>query len=173
MSWRNIDTSSRRAIVFTPLETRREVLVEAAVHAEHLGYEAVIIPEGWALDASVVLAEIALRTERITLVAGILSVWNRSPATIAMTAATLDDVSGGRFVLGLGASTAALAEGLHGVAFRAPGTKLRTTIAEVRALLNGERASTSHAARGLRLGQSPRPELPIWVAGLGPRSVVS
>lgn len=171
MSWRKIDASSRRAIVFTPLETRRQILVEAAVLAEELGYEAVIIPEGWGLDASVVLAEIAMRTERITLVAGILSIWNRSPATIAMTAATLDDLSDGRFVLGLGASTAALTEGLHDVAFRAPTAKLRATIAEVRALLNGDRASTSHAARALRLGQAPRPDLPIWVAGLGPNSI--
>lgn len=173
MSWRDIDTSSRRAIVFTPLETRRQVIVEAAIHAENLGYEAVIVPEGWGLDASVVLAEIAVRTERITLVAGILSIWNRSPATIAMTAATLDDLSEGRFVLGLGASTAVLAEGLHDVAFRAPGARLRSTIAEVRALLHGERASTSHAPRGLRIGLAPRPDLPIWVAGLGPNSVAT
>jgi len=171
MTWRSIDTSARRALVFTPMETRRQVLVDAAVQAEELGYEAIIVPEGWGLDASVVLTEIAMRTERITLVAGILSIWNRTPATIAMTAATLNDLSGGRFVLGLGASTAVLAEGLHDVAFTAPSAKLRSTIAEVRSLLHGDRASTSYGARGLRLGQEPQPELPIWVAGLGPRSV--
>lgn len=173
MTWRDIDTASRRALVFTPMETRRRVLIDAAVQAEALGYEAIIVPEGWGLDASIVLAEIALRTERITLVAGILSIWNRTPATIAMTAATLNDLSGGRFVLGLGASTATLAEGLHDVAFTAPAATLRATVSEVRALLSGERASTSSGVRGLRLGQTPQPELPIWVAGLGPRSVAT
>jgi hypothetical protein len=66
----------------------------------------------------------------------------------AMTAAMLEDLSGDRFVLGIGANTAALAEGLHGVEFRAPGAKLRRTVEEVRALLDGDRASTSRAARG-------------------------
>lgn len=173
MSWLNPDNSSRRAVVFTPLETRRHVLVDAAIQAESLGYEAVIVPEGWGLDASIVLSEIAMRTSRIKLVAGIFSIWNRTPATIAMTAATLHDLSEGRFVLGLGASTAALAEGLHDVAFTAPGAKLRATVTEVRSLLQGERASTSFGTHGLRLGRAPRPDLPIWVAGLGPKSVTT
>lgn len=170
MTGSQIGTTPRRAVVFTPMETRRHVLVEAAVRAEELGYEAVIIPEGWALDAPVVLAEIAQRTERITLVAGILSVWSRSPAAIAMAAATLCDLSDGRFALGLGASTGALAEGLHDVAFDSPATKLRNTVGEVRALLAGDRASSHYVDRGLRLGRLPDQPPPIWVAGLGPQA---
>lgn len=173
MTWRNIDTATRRALVFTPMETRRQVIVDTAIQAEELGYEAVIVPEGWGFDASVLLAEIAMRTSRIKLVAGILSIWNRTPATIAMTASTLHDLSDGRFVLGLGSSTAALAEGLHNVAFESPSARLRSTITEVRALLHGERASTSFTHRGLRLGQPARPDLPIWVAGLGPKAVTT
>ena len=65
MSLRSIDRSIRRALVFTPMETDRRLLVEAAVLADELGYEAVLVPEGWAWDATVVLAEIATRTERI------------------------------------------------------------------------------------------------------------
>jgi len=169
MSLHSIDRRVRRALAFTPMETRRDVLVRAAVLADELGYEAVIVPEGWGLDAGVVLAEIAVRTSRIRLVSGVFSVWGRSPATLAMAAATLDDLSGGRFTLGLGASTAALAERFHGRAFADPAGRLRSTAQQVRALLRGERAGVP-GTRGLALGQPARPGLPLWIAGLGPRT---
>jgi alkanesulfonate monooxygenase SsuD/methylene tetrahydromethanopterin reductase-like flavin-dependent oxidoreductase (luciferase family) len=86
-----------------------------------------------------------------------------------MTAATLYQVCGGRYVLGLGASTKALAEGFHDTAFEHPAAKLRDAVTKVRALLAGQAAQPSHvpAARPLRLGQPPAPDLPIWVAALG------
>jgi alkanesulfonate monooxygenase SsuD/methylene tetrahydromethanopterin reductase-like flavin-dependent oxidoreductase (luciferase family) len=151
------------------METRRDVIVRAAVLADELGYEVFAVPEGWGLDSTPVLTEIALRTATIRLVSGVLSVWGRSAATLAMTAATLHQVSEGRFVLGLGASTKALAEGFHDVPFEHPAAKLRDTVTRVRALLGGEpaRLSQAPAARPLRLGQPPAPEVPIWVAALG------
>lgn len=160
---------SRRGVGLTPMETRRDVIVRAAVLADELGYEIFAVPEGWGLDSGPVLTEIALRTARITLVSGILSVWGRTPATMAMTAATLHQVCGGRYVLGLGASTRALAQGFHDVPFERPAAKLRDSITKTRALLAGQPALLSHApaARPLRLGQSPAPEIPIWVAALG------
>jgi len=170
MSLNDIDQTARRALAFTPMETRRDVLVRAAVLADQLGYEAVIVPEGWGLDAGVVLAEIAVRTDRIRLVSGVFSVWGRSPATLAMAAATLDDLSGGRFTLGLGASTPTLAERFHGVPFTNPARRLRTTAEQVRALLRGDRADVPGDRKGLVLGQSARPGLPLWIAGLGPRT---
>ena len=101
----------RRGVALTPMETRRDVIVRAAVLADELGYEIFALPEGWGLDSTPVLAEIAQRTARIHLASGVLSVWGRTPATLAMTAATLHQICGGRYVLGLGASTKALAEG--------------------------------------------------------------
>lgn len=168
MTLRAPDPSVRRALAFTPMETRRDVLVDSAVLAERLGYEAVMIPEAWGLDATVVLAEIAMRTERIRLVAGVLSPWGRSAAAIAMAAASLDDLSDGRFTLGLGVSTPVLAERLHGVPFHRPAARLRATVDDVRRLLAGERRTDTEAGRGLRLGSAPRPQVPIWVAGNGP-----
>jgi alkanesulfonate monooxygenase SsuD/methylene tetrahydromethanopterin reductase-like flavin-dependent oxidoreductase (luciferase family) len=100
-------TSGRRGVALTPMETRRDVIVRTAVLADELGYEIFSVPEGWGLDSAPVLTEIALRTARINLASGILSVWGRTPATLAMTAATLHQVCGGRYVLGLGASTKA------------------------------------------------------------------
>jgi alkanesulfonate monooxygenase SsuD/methylene tetrahydromethanopterin reductase-like flavin-dependent oxidoreductase (luciferase family) len=159
----------RRAVALTPMETRRDVIIDAALAAEDLGYDAIIVPEGWGLDAGVVLADLAARTHRIRLVAGVLSIWSRTPATMAMLAATLDDISAGRFVLGLGTSTPALAERFHGEPFAGPAMRLERYVLAVRALLAGERAAHAEG-RGIRLGQSPRPDIPIWVAGLGPRA---
>jgi alkanesulfonate monooxygenase SsuD/methylene tetrahydromethanopterin reductase-like flavin-dependent oxidoreductase (luciferase family) len=151
------------------METRRDVIVRAAVLADELGYETFAVPEGWGLDSTPVLTEIALRTERIQVASAVLSVWGRTPATLAMTAATLHQVSGGRYVLGLGASTRALAEGFHDIPFEHPAGKLRDVVTKVRALLGGQPAQLGHApaARPLRLGQPPVPELPIWIAALG------
>jgi len=161
--------TGRRGVALTPMETRRDVIVRAAVLADQLGYETFAVPEGWGLDAVPVLTEIALRTATVRLVSGVLSVWGRTPATLAMTAATLHQVSGGRYVLGLGASTQALTEGFHDVPFEHPAAKLRDTVTGVRALLRGLPAQLSQAAaaRPLRLGQPPAPEVPIWVAALG------
>jgi alkanesulfonate monooxygenase SsuD/methylene tetrahydromethanopterin reductase-like flavin-dependent oxidoreductase (luciferase family) len=163
----------RRGVALTPMETRRDVIVRTAILADELGYETFGLPEGWGLDPGPVLTEIALCTNRIRLVSSIFSVWGRTPATLAMTAATLHQLSGGRYVLGLGASTRALVEGFHGVAFEHPAAKLRDVVAEVRALLSGEPAQLGPAAtaRPLRLAQPPVPDLPIWVAALGQHTI--
>jgi alkanesulfonate monooxygenase SsuD/methylene tetrahydromethanopterin reductase-like flavin-dependent oxidoreductase (luciferase family) len=162
-------TARRRGVALTPMETRRDVIVQAAVLADKLGYEIFVVPEGWGLDSTPVLTEIALRTATIQLASGVLSVWGRTPATLAMTAATLHQVSGGRYVLGLGASTKALAQGFHDVPFEQPAGKLRDTVTGVRALLSGLPAQLHQApdVHPLRLGQPPAPEVPIWVAALG------
>jgi alkanesulfonate monooxygenase SsuD/methylene tetrahydromethanopterin reductase-like flavin-dependent oxidoreductase (luciferase family) len=162
-------TARRRGVALTPMETRRDVIVRAAVLADELGYETFAVPEGWGLDSVPVLTEIALRTSLIQVVSGIMSVWGRTPATLAMTAATLHEVSTGRFVLGLGASTRALAEGFHDVPFEHPAARLRDAVTKVRALLSGQPAQLGDgsSARPLRLGQPPAPEVPIWVAALG------
>ena len=162
-------TAGRRGVGLTPMETRRDVIVRAAVLADELGYEIFALPEGWGLDPAPVLTEIALRTARIHLASAVLSVWGRTPATLAMTAATLHQVCGTRYVLGLGASTKALAEGFHDTPFGHPAAKLRDVVTKVRALLAGQPAQLGHApaAHPLRLGQPPAPDLPIWVAALG------
>jgi hypothetical protein len=154
------------------METRHDVIVQAAQLADELGYEAFAVPEGWALDSTPLLAELARRTRRITLVSAVLSVWGRTPATLAMTAATLYRLAQGRYVLGLGTSTEALVEGFHDVAFEQPADKLREVTTKVRELLAGERARLDNtaAARPLRLGLPPVPELPIWLAAMGERT---
>jgi alkanesulfonate monooxygenase SsuD/methylene tetrahydromethanopterin reductase-like flavin-dependent oxidoreductase (luciferase family) len=156
-----------------PLENRHAILVRLAVEAERAGHAAFYLPETWAHDTTVLLGEIAARTSMIGLGTGILGVWNRSAATIAMAASTLDAVSGGRFALGLGASTAQLVEGLHDVPFTAPVERMRRVLTQVRALLKGERVplAPGAGARALRLNLPPAPRVPIYLAGLSPESV--
>ncbi len=152
-----------------PLETRREAIIGLATEGDRLGYDGFFMPETWAYDMTVLLAEAAARTTRITLGTGILGIWNRSAATIAMAAATLHAMSGGRFVLGLGASTPQLAEGLHDTPFEPPVPRMRRMVTQIRALLRGERIplTVTTNARALKLNVPPAPALPIHVAALG------
>jgi alkanesulfonate monooxygenase SsuD/methylene tetrahydromethanopterin reductase-like flavin-dependent oxidoreductase (luciferase family) len=161
------------AVGITPLETRRDVVLHVSARAEDLGYTTLFVAEGWGHDVSVLLAEIAMRTTRIRLGTGVLNVWGRSPATIAMSATSLRELSGGRFVLGLGAGTPQLAEGLHDVAFRAPVARLGAVTRQVRRLLDGERivSSVPGGSRPLRLGVHASSDIPIQLAALGPKSV--
>ena len=141
------------AVSFMPLENRREVIAELATSADRVGFDAFYLPETWAYDTTVLLAEAAVKTSRIRLGTGIIGVWNRSAATIAMAAATLASLSSGRFVLGLGASTPQLAEGLHDVPFGTPLARMRRTVGQIRALLRGDRIplAVTTAARPLKL----------------------
>jgi alkanesulfonate monooxygenase SsuD/methylene tetrahydromethanopterin reductase-like flavin-dependent oxidoreductase (luciferase family) len=163
----------RIAVSLMPLENRRETLLQVATTADRLGYDGYFLPETWAYDTTVLLAEAAVRTERITLGTGILGVWNRSAATMAMAASTLASVSGGRFVLGLGASTPQLTEGLHDQPYAAPLARMRQILQQVRALLRGERIplAVTTSARALKLNVPAIPDLPIYLAALGDASV--
>jgi alkanesulfonate monooxygenase SsuD/methylene tetrahydromethanopterin reductase-like flavin-dependent oxidoreductase (luciferase family) len=160
------------AVSVMPLENRREQFETLATLGERLGYDAMLLPETWAYDVTIVLAEAAVKTERIRVGSAILGVWNRSAATLAMGAATLASLSRGRFVLGLGASTPQLVEGLHDVPFGAPLTQMRRVVTQIRALLRGERVPLAVAkeARALRLNVPPA-EVPICLAAIGDASV--
>jgi len=160
------------AVSVMPLENRREQFEALATLGERLGYDAMLLPETWAYDVTIVLAEAAVKTERIRVGSAILGVWNRSAATLAMGAATLASLSRGRFVLGLGASTPQLVEGLHDVPFGAPLTQMRRVVTQIRALLRGERVPLAVAkeARALRLNVPPA-EVPICLAAIGDASV--
>jgi len=152
-----------------PLETRREAIIGLAADGDRLDFDGFFMPETWGYDMTVLLAEAAARTRRITLGTGILGIWNRSAATVAMAAATLHAMADGRFALGLGASTPQLAEGLHDTPFESPVPRMRRMITQVRALLRGERIplAVTTNARALKLNAPPAPTLPIHLAALG------
>ncbi len=163
----------RLAVGLTPMETRREVVLHVADRAQELGYDAFFLAEGWGHDAGVLLAEVATRTNRITIGTGIINVWGRTPASIAMLATSLAELSGDRFVLGLGAGSPPLAEGLHDVAFTAPVERLGAVMRQVRRLLTGQRLepTVERNNRPLKLAVTPQTAIPIYLAALGPSAV--
>ena len=158
-------------IGFSPLERRRELVVELATLAEQCGYDRVSLGEGWTWEVHLALAEIAARTTQIQLVSAVVSAYSRTPAAIAMSAATLAAQTGGRYVLGLGASSETLTEGFHDVEYAAPAARLRLALEQTRALLRGDRHELRTKARPLRLGAEDFPRVPIYVGALAPRAL--
>lgn len=150
------------------------------VEAERLGVSTVYIAEAWGTDALTPLAYLAARTATISLATGIIQIGARTPAMLAMSAMTMQGLSDGRFILGLGTSGPQVMEGWHGVRFRSPIEATRETIEIVRQVASGERLSHQGSVYQLPLPDSsgrairsmlPPVEVPIYVAALGPRNL--
>ncbi len=148
-------------------------IVECVRLAEELGYESAWVAEGHGGDQFAILGACAAVTRRIRLGTSISSVFVRSAPTIGMAAATVDQLSGGRFVLGLGGSHRVQVEPEHGIPFVQPTARLRDTIAIVRALVRD--GVVSHRGETVTIERFDlwfpplRPEIPIYVAALFPR----
>jgi F420-dependent oxidoreductase-like protein len=147
--------------------------VELAQRAEALGFESVWMPEAYGTDAVSILGALAASTQRIQLGTGIVNVFSRTPALLAQTAATLDLISGGRFILGLGTSGHQVVTGWHGMAFDRPLLRMRETTAIVRQVLRRDRlifkGEVFHLDMGLKLLAHPvREMVPIYLATLTP-----
>lgn len=144
--------------------------------ADQLGYESVWLGETWGYDLVSALAELATATKRIKLGSGIFNVYSRSPGTIVSTAATLDERSGGRFILGLGVSGANVIEHWHGVPFERPLRRLREYVEIVNMVLSGEKlvyeGELFKLTRGFTLRFTPlRRHIPIYIAAITPPSI--
>ncbi len=155
--------------------------------AERLGYHSVWTAEAYGSDAVTPLAYLAARTERIMLGSGILQMPARTPAMTAMTASTLDEMSHGRFLLGLGVSGPQVVEGWHGRPYGKPLRVTREYVEIVRKILardgpveyDGEYyqmpyrgPGTTGVGKALRLiSKSHSPDLPIYLAAIGPNNV--
>lgn len=156
--------------------------VALAQAAERLGYSVVWAAEAYGCDAPTLLSYIAASTERIDIGAAVMQIPARTPAMTAMTAATLDLLSGGRFRLGLGVSGPQVSEGWHGVRFDRPLSRTREYVEVVEAAL--QRRVVHHEGeffplplpdgpgKALRLSVRPaRDRLPIYLGAVGPRNV--
>jgi F420-dependent oxidoreductase-like protein len=156
------------------------------LEAERLGYASVWTAEAYGSDAVTPAAWIAARTERIHVGTGIMQIPARTPAMTAMTAMTLDALSGGRFRLGLGVSGPQVVEGWHGQPFGKPLVKTREYVEIVRAVLRREKpvefrgeyyripytgADATGLGKPLRSILHGRADLPIYLAAVGPKNV--
>jgi F420-dependent oxidoreductase-like protein len=171
---------------YAPPGTNPTELVALAEEAERLGFDSAWAAEAWGTDAVTVLAWLAARTTTLKVGSAIMQIPARTPASTAMTAMTLDLMSGGRFLLGLGVSGPQVVEGWHGQPWGKPLAKTREYVEIVRTVLRRETLEhhgahydipyTAGDATGLGkplkvLGRPLRPDLPIYLAALGPKNV--
>jgi F420-dependent oxidoreductase-like protein len=158
------------------------VHLELAKHAEALGYDSVWVAEAYGSDSPTVLAWIAAQTTRIDIGSAVMQIPARTPAATAMTAATLDMLSAGRFRLGLGVSGPQVSEGWHGVRFEKPLGRTREYVEIVRDAL--ARKTVRHhgehfplplpggPGKPLKLTLHPiRETIPIYLAAVGPKNL--
>ncbi|MEV5835322.1 LLM class flavin-dependent oxidoreductase [Nocardia sp. NPDC052112] len=153
-------------------------LTEFVVEAEKLGLDICWVAEAWGTDAATPLGFLAARTERILLGSGVIQLGTRSPVLIAQTAMTLAQLSEGRFLLGLGASGPQVIEGLHGVPFARPLTRMRETVQIIRDVFTGNKIAyqgdhftiplPGGEGRPMRLSMQPI-AVPIYLATLSPK----
>ncbi len=155
--------------------------LQVVQEAERLGYDSVWAAEAYGSDAATVLAWLAAGTSKVKLGSAIFQMPGRSPAMTAMTAATLDELSGGRMVLGLGTSGPQVAEGWHGQRFGQQLQRTRDYVAVVRMALARERVQYRGETLELPLPDGPgkalklmigpvQPRIPIYLAAIGPKN---
>src|SRR3954447_19716381 len=160
-----------------------EEQVALAKLGDREGLDSVWVAEAWGSDVVSVLGHLSAVTERIGLASGLMQIPARSPAMCAMTAATLDSMSGGRFRLGLGVSGPQVSEGWHGVPFARPLARTREYVEIVRAALAGQPLEFegrefqlpiegSELGKPLKLLARPVQErIPIYLGAIGPKAV--
>jgi alkanesulfonate monooxygenase SsuD/methylene tetrahydromethanopterin reductase-like flavin-dependent oxidoreductase (luciferase family) len=154
----------------------RRLYLRAAQLADELGYHSFWLPEAWGYEVFALLTEMAVHTKRIQLGTGIVNVYSRTPGLIAMSAATVDEISEGRFILGVGVSGKNVIEGFHGRPFEKPLSQVRDVVKVTRALLAGQKESEAGATlaqyRPFKLEMKPlRPSVPIYVAALKQKAI--
>ena len=164
-------------IGFAGSPTERAALVERVKIADELGVESAWVAEAWGRDAFSMLTELALSTKKIQLGTAIVNVFSRSPAVLAMTFGTLDELSGGRAIIGLGSSGKNVIEHWHGVPFEKPATRLREYVQIIDMIMRGEKLNYDgklfHLQRGFTM-QFPtlRDHIPTYIASITPKSMV-
>ena len=145
--------------------------VRLGVEAERLGYSNVWVPEVSTFDAITVVAALAVKTSEVGLGTAVVPLDSRSPASLAMSAATLSDLAPGRVALGLGVSTRAIVEGWHGRDFARPVSKVKDALSIIDQALAGQNTDhegSSLSSHGFRLDFPPVVPPKIYLAALGP-----
>ncbi len=156
-------------------EQTKEIIKRVKI-AEEVGVETCFTAETWGRDQFSLLTQIALQTSKIKLGTGIAPVFGRSPAVLAMTAATLDELSGGRVILGLGTSGSRVIEHWHGEKFEKPLQRLKEYAEIINLIVSGEKVfydgEIFKLERGFKLLFEPvRKHIPIYIASISPKSM--
>lgn len=162
------------------IEPRLPGAAEFAMAAERAGVASLWVPEVWGYDALTGLAYLAAKTSSVQLGTFVVQLGSRSPALLATSALSLMELSGGRFLLGVGTSGPRVMEGWHGVRFRKPVQTTRETIEIIRTISRGDRLEHTGEvyplplpdSRGAALRPLVRPgHVPVFVAAMGPANL--
>jgi len=162
------------------VEPRLPGAAEFAAAAERIGVASLWVPEVWGYDALTGLGYLAAKTSRIGLGTFVVQLGSRSPALLATSALSLQELSGGRFMLGVGTSGPRVMEGWHGIRFRRPVQTTRETVEIVRIISRGDRLEHDGEIYPLPLPDSSgaalrplvRPDhVPVYIAAMGPENL--
>ena len=170
-----------------PYSNRFSEAVDRVVQLEKAGLDLIYVPEAYAADAVSAMGYLAAKTDTVQIGSGILPIYSRTPTLLAMTAVGMDEISNGRFVLGLGASGPQVIEGFHGIPYKAPLGHTREAIEICRKVWKREEKLTydgkyytlplpedqgTGLGKPLKIITHPlRPNIPIHIASLGPKNV--
>jgi alkanesulfonate monooxygenase SsuD/methylene tetrahydromethanopterin reductase-like flavin-dependent oxidoreductase (luciferase family) len=151
-------------------------LIERAKIADAARIHSIWVAETWGYDALTMLTAFAEHTSKIQLATAIVNIYSRTPAALAQHFGTLDKLSNGRMIMGLGTSSPQVIEHFHGVKFNPPLTRLKETVEIINLLLAGNALNYDgklfKLSRGFKLRFEPaRKHIPIWIAALNPKSV--
>ncbi|HZU76724.1 MAG TPA: LLM class flavin-dependent oxidoreductase, partial [Dehalococcoidia bacterium] len=154
----------------------REQVFDYARAADEAGVHSIWTAEAWGPDAVPMLTQVAERTKNIQVGTAILNIFSRTPALFAQTFGTLDVLSGGRMIIGLGTSGANVIEHFHGVPFKLPLTRMKEYVDIINTLISGEKLDYEGKIFKLHRGFTlrfdlPRKHIPIYIASLTPKSV--
>ncbi|MFN0093812.1 MAG: LLM class flavin-dependent oxidoreductase, partial [Dehalococcoidia bacterium] len=164
------------SVGFTGNPEQNKELINRIKIAEEVGVEAIFTAETWGRDQFSLLTQVALQTSKIKLGTGIAPVFGRSPAVLAMTYATLDELSGGRVIIGLGTSGARVIEHWHGETFAKPLQRIKEYCQIINMIMAGEKVfhegEVFKLQRGFKLLFNPvRNHIPIYIASISPKSM--
>jgi alkanesulfonate monooxygenase SsuD/methylene tetrahydromethanopterin reductase-like flavin-dependent oxidoreductase (luciferase family) len=154
-------------------EFDREKVFEHVRIADDAGVDSVFVAEAWGRDAFTLLTQLAERTKRVKLGTGIVNYYSRSPAALAQHFATLDELSEGRMIIGLGASSANVIEHFHGIPFNPPLARMREVVQIINMLMANQplehKGKVFHMERGFTLRFRPvREHIPVYIASFRP-----
>ena len=164
------------SVGFTGNPDQNAELIKRIQIAEEVGVEAVFTAETWGRDQFSLLTQIAMQTKKIKLGTGIAPVFGRSPGVLAMTFATLDELSGGRAIIGLGTSGSRVIEHWHGQPFEKPIQRIKEYCEIINLIIAGEKVfydgEIFKLERGFKLLFNPvRNHIPIYIASIAPKSM--
>ena len=154
-------------------EFDREKVFERVKIADDAGVDACLVAEAWGRDAFTLLTQLVERTNRINLGTGIVNYYSRSPAALAQHFGTLDELSNGRMIIGLGASSANVIEHFHGIPFNPPLARMREVVTIINMLMANQplefKGKVFHMERGFTLRFRPvREHIPVYIASFRP-----